>query len=645
MARAVMLGNGSLTVGLNEQGLVHDFYYPYVGLDNLTTSRSVHHKIGVWIDGVFNWTSDDNWRVEVDFELEAMVSNIHMFNDQFGIELIFNDFVDADFNALCRRISVENHSSEYHNIRLFMHQVFQISRGGRADTALFVPDENYILDYKGRCSLLIYGKDVEGNVYDQYSIGNYGIEGKEGTYRDAEDGELSNNPVEHGGVDSVLRFPCSLASGANTQIDYWVVAADSQSSAEKIHHHFLSEGIERRLELTRQYWREWLSTATNAISTIDKPYQDMVKKSLMIIKAHTDKRGGIIASCDSSIYNFGRDYYSYVWPRDGAYAMWPFIRLGYQEEPRKFFEFCRDILTEDGYLMHKYQPDRAIGSTWHPLVHSNHKELAIQEDETASVIYMLGEYYDHTNDHDFVFSLYNTLIQPAANFMTDFIDEQTQLPHASYDLWEEKFITSTYTAAIVYQSLLVAADFAEKFEYPDDAVRWRKRAATMLENGRIFFDEERKIFRKGFLLQENGSLEFDNTLDVSSLYGVMMYAVRDMGIEQTKLTMKAIEDELLDKSPAGGVPRYEFDHYFETNSENKGNPWFVTTLWLAQYYIRTRQMDHALRYIDWTVRLALPSGMLSEQINSDTGEPVSVAPLVWSHAEFINTILDLSTKK
>jgi GH15 family glucan-1,4-alpha-glucosidase len=39
---------------------------------------------------------------------------------------------------------------------------------------------------------------------------------------------------------------------------------------------------------------------------------------------------------------------------------------------------------------------------------------------------------------------------------------------------------------------------------------------------------------------------------------------------------------------------------------------------------------------------ALPSGVLSEQINPSTGAPLSVTPLVWSHAELINTLLDLS---
>jgi len=94
MGRPVMLGNGALTVGLNEQGLVHDFYYPYVGLDNLTTARSVHHKIGVWIDGEFSWVDDGSWKIGVDFETDALVSSVTMVNDELGIELHAVDFVD-----------------------------------------------------------------------------------------------------------------------------------------------------------------------------------------------------------------------------------------------------------------------------------------------------------------------------------------------------------------------------------------------------------------------------------------------------------------------------------------------------------------------------------------------------------------------
>jgi GH15 family glucan-1,4-alpha-glucosidase len=637
-----MLGNGALTVGLNEQGLVHDFYYPYVGLDNITTARSVHHKIGIWTEGQFSWVDDGNWDISVDFESDSLVSNIRMLHRSLQVELVFTDFVDNDINAFCRQIKLVNHTDEQRTIRLFMHQVFEISRAGRADTALYVPEESYILDYKGRCCLLIYGEDSNGQTYDQFAIGNYGVEGKEGTFRDAEDGELSGSAVEHGGVDSVIRFNCEVKANGSTDISYWIIAADSQFNAEKLHAQLKKQGLVDRLNDVQNYWKKWFSTAANTLHEVDKKYLDLTKKSLMMIKVHCDRRGGVIASCDSSIYNYGKDYYSYVWPRDGAYAMWPLIRLGFTEEPRKFFEFCRDILDKEGFLAHKFQPDKAIGSTWHPMLHGLRRELAIQEDETAGVIYMLGEYLRHSQDKEFVQSLYLTFVQPAANFLASFIDEETGLPHASYDLWEEKFLTTTYSTAVTYQALLVAAEFANMFDHPDDAVAWEAVADKILANSEVFFEPDRGILRKGFLLQPDGSLKFDNTLDISSLYGVMAYGLRKGSADALHYSVGEVERMMLDYSPSGGCPRYEYDNYFKSSPPFLGNPWFVTTLWMAQYYVKTKQTDKAHKYLQWTMDHTLPSGALSEQTNPSNGEPVSVTPLVWSHAEFINTVLDIA---
>ena len=45
MARSIILGNGSLLIGLDEQGLVRDFHYPRVGLENHVGGQLMH-KIG-----------------------------------------------------------------------------------------------------------------------------------------------------------------------------------------------------------------------------------------------------------------------------------------------------------------------------------------------------------------------------------------------------------------------------------------------------------------------------------------------------------------------------------------------------------------------------------------------------------------------
>ena len=61
MARPVVLSNGELHVGLNRFGLVHDFYFPYVGLENHCAGKDLRHRVGVWVDGQLSWLDDETW--------------------------------------------------------------------------------------------------------------------------------------------------------------------------------------------------------------------------------------------------------------------------------------------------------------------------------------------------------------------------------------------------------------------------------------------------------------------------------------------------------------------------------------------------------------------------------------------------------
>lgn len=640
MARLAVLGNGSLTVGLDENGLVNDFYFPYVGLENLNNARMNPHFIGVCVDGVFSWLHDKNWKNTVILKDDAMVSLSSHVNETLRMTINIESFVDCHDNAFIRKVMVHNDAHEQIEFRIFFHQAFQISSEGRSDTALYVPDEHYILDYKGRCSLLIKAAFDDGDSFDQYAAGNYGIEGKEGTYKDAEDGNLSMNAVEHAGVDSTIRLSTKIGAGESKSLHYWIVASDSDYNARKVNKSLLANGIQQRLLAQHDHWRMWLEPAQDQLSKMQPEHRRAVNNSLFVIKAHVDKHGGIIASCDSSIYNYSRDYYSYVWPRDGAFAIWPLIKLGIYAEAKKFFEFCRDTISPDGYMMHKYQADKAIGSTWHPLLHRNHSELAIQEDETALVIFMLGEYFEHSKDIEFIRSNYESLIRPMANFMASFIDNQTGLPHASYDLWEQKFLSSTFSTGATYKALKVAARFAKAFGKIEDHDFWLSTATKIRENADMYFDPERQAFRKGFLLKEDGEIEFDNTLDISSLYSAFIFKFATSN-KQILSTAMLIESELLDISPSGGAPRYENDNYLQSQNPYKGNPWSVTTLWMAQFYNAIGDTDKTRHYIDWVLKHSTSSGVFSEQVNPEDGSIVGVAPLVWSHAELINTILDL----
>ncbi len=641
MARPLFVGNGSMLVGLDHSGLVHDFYYPYVGQENHANENSMHHRIGVWVENKFSWLDDGSWTIKIDYEPDAMVGAITAVNMNLEVALEMHDFVDYEYNAFCRNIHVVNNADREREVRVFMHQVFRISESQRGDTVMYVPEGNYILDYKDKRSFLIYGEKSDGQSFDQYSNGIHGIEGQAGTYQDAIDGELSNNAVEHGSVDSTIRFSYNLPATSSKRLHYWIVAAVSHPDALAIHQNFIGGGFLERYHQTQQHWQKWLATAEGEFSKL--PHEKMVpfKKSLLIMKSHMDRRGGILASGDSEMLNYARDNYSYCWPRDSAFVLWPLIRLGYKDEPRAFFEFARDVISPNGSLMHKYQPDRAVGSTWHPLLHNGKPELAIQEDETAITVFMLHQYLLQTEDDDFVSRLYSSLIKPAATFLENFIDESTSLPHASYDLWEEKFLTHTYTVAITYAGLKSAAKLAERFERPDDAIRWQTVADEIkIAAGKRMFNEDRGYFYKGLLVEEGG-INYDEVIDASSLYGALMFGLFDPDSPEVQKSLKTIEEKLLNKSPAGGLPRYENDSYCRVDENSLGNPWFVTTLWLAQIYNELGMKDKALPLVEWTHGKMLKSGVLSEQVNSETNEFVSVVPLIWSQAEFVNTLLDL----
>lgn len=638
MGRPVVLSNGQLFVGLDESALVHDFYYPYVGLENLTNARNSQHKIGVWADGNFSWIDQGDWQISMDFEDDSLVSRIKLSSASMAISLLLQDFVDSEQNVFIRRVTITNDADRDRDVRLFMHQVFQISRAGRADTALYVPDGNYILDYKGRYSLAISGKIGETKQsFDQYAVGNYGIEEKAGTFIDAEDGELSGNAVEHGGVDSVIRFKLDLKAKEAGLVNYWIIATSSQTDAQSLDESLKKGSIEDRMRETRHSWESWLGESDINLPDLHK--RDLTH-SLMIMKAHIDERGSILASGDSSIFNYGKDYYCYCWPRDAAYVLWPLIRLGHFDEAKSFFEFARDTAHRDGYMMHKYQPDRAIGSTWHPLIHGRNRELAIQEDETAGVIFMIGQYYEASKDKTFTDHIYHSFVVKAANFMARFVDESTGLPHASYDLWEEKFLTSTYTVCNVIAGLETAASLAKVADSPDDAIKWQKMAQQFRDNLDTLYKDG--YFVKGFLLKDNGELQYDNTLDISSLYGPFMYAGLNLDDPRIISTANEVERRLLNTSPIGGVLRYENDGYFLTSTQYKGNPWVVCDAWLAQYYFAQNETEKATKLLEWAIARELPSGVLSEQFDPENGISIGVTPLVWSHAELVNTILDLA---
>jgi GH15 family glucan-1,4-alpha-glucosidase len=101
------------------------------------------------------------------------------------------------------------------------------------------------------------------------------------------------------------------------------------------------------------------------------------------------------------------------------------------------------------------------------------------------------------------------------------------------------------------------------------------------------------------------------------------------------------------------VARYENDNYHQVEHEDiervPGNPWFITSLWLAEWYIARAQTVDDLKgaedILEWVASRALASGTLAEQVNPYTNQPLSVSPLTWSHAALVQAVNQYLAKR
>jgi len=643
MARATTLGNGNVLVGFDYRGQVRDFYYPYVGHANLVSGASGNyvHRIGVFCNGEMAWFENAEWEIVVGSDPDTLVGGFVATHPRLGIQVVANDVVHNEHNALIRSFTVINQNAKAVQGKLMLSQQFRINESRRGDTGMYDPRVNAIVHYKGATTLLVNAMH-NGEQFKEYNIGLFGIEGKEGTYHDARDGVLEGNPIEHGSVDSVMALPFTLKKHEKTTVDYWIACGQTIGEAHDLDALIKEETAAHLQRSTQNYWRAWTDKEATDLSPLAEELQILYRRSLTTIRVHTDNRGGIIASSDTDMLHHGRDTYSYVWPRDGAIVAHALDVTGYSDAARRFFTFISEHVERDGYLMHKYRSDGALGSSWHPWILDGEAILPIQEDETATVLYMLYQHYEQEKDLEYIESLYNPFIEPAADFMVEYMESRLGLPDNSFDLWEEKYGISTYTAASVFGGLTAAAHFAQLLGKVEasrtyEAVAQRMQSA-ILEH---LYDDELGMFIKHIRTHADGDDEYDRTIDSSSFFGPIYFGVIEPTDERIVRAAAVIEERLRVRSNSDGYIRYERDSYYTMHDAGSPNPWVVTTMWVAQYYIMIAEtaedLVRAYELLEWTASHATPSGVLAEQMHPHTREHLSTAPLVWSHAEYLLT--------
>jgi glucoamylase len=647
MPKSINFGNGTALIGLDGFGQVKDLYYHYPGLEN-HVSEELTHKIGFFVDGTFSWMDGGGWEVVVSSKKSTMASEIKARNDSLGIELNFTDVLYNEKNIFVREIVVKNLFDRSRDIKIFFNQEFNISETHIGGTAYYDPREEVMVHYKGRRVFLINTMYEGRSGFDEYSVGLIGIEGQVGTYRDAEDGKLSGNAIEHGQVDSVISVNVSLEPNDQKTLYYWMCIAKSIDKAKILNSVVLSRNPREIINSTINYWTGWVKAQNFSFYGLGGEVVKLFEDSLFYIKAHSAKNGAIIASGDSEMLQFGRDYYRYVWPRDGAYAAIALMKAGDFNAAKKFIDFCEEVISPEGYFMHKFRPDKSLGSSWHPWVRNGTKQFPIQEDETAIVVYALWKLFELSKDIEFVESKYNPLIKKASNFMVSYLDEKTGLPKGSYDLWEQDYGISTYTASSVYGALIAASKLSKILGKIDNEKKYLQ-SAERIRVGilKYLYDTEDGYFYK-HIDTTTSAPSIKKTVDFSSIYGVYKFGVLDPSDKKFQSALSTTLERLNVKTDIGGYARYEGDTYHFSGGNYPGNPWIITSMWYCQYIIsKSKSLDdlsEAVKLMTWVNKLKGRAGTLPEQVDPYSGAHVSASPLVWSHAEFVTSVIEYLQK-
>ncbi len=200
MPRDLPVGNGKLLICFDQNYWIRDLYYPHVGEENHVGKYSF--RLGLWADNRFSWVGPD-WKRDLRYMEDTLVTQVSLYHEALGLLVSCRDAVDFHENIYLREIIIENLTLRLREIRLFFSQDFNIAANDVGDTAAFDPASGGVVHYKGSRYFLVDGFVDGEKKFSQFAVGQKGVGGKEGTFKDAEDGLLSGNLIAQGSVDSV----------------------------------------------------------------------------------------------------------------------------------------------------------------------------------------------------------------------------------------------------------------------------------------------------------------------------------------------------------------------------------------------------------------------------------------------------------
>jgi GH15 family glucan-1,4-alpha-glucosidase len=392
---------------------------------------------------------------------------------------------------------------------------------------------------------------------------------------------------------------------------------------------------EQALAQTIAFWEEWGDRPIDA-----GPYTDIVRRSLMVLKALTfGPTGGIVAAPTTSLpERIGgvRNWdYRYCWLRDATLTLFALMNAGYYDEARAWRMWLERAVAGDAaqlrimyglageQRLEEWQIDGLPGYAGSlPVRIGNAASNQLQLDVYGQVIGAL--YYARMGGLDD-----DDAIWPFQLKMLAHLETIWQLPDQS--IWESRDGPQqfTFSKVMVWMAFDRAIASVEKFGVDGPVERWRAlRDRIHAEVCAEAFDAGRNAF-----VQSYGSTSLDASLLLIPLVGFLPFDdPRVMG------TVAAIERELL---VDGFVLRYSTAESIDGLPPGEG-VFLACSFWLVDNLRLQGRIDEATALFERLLAVANDVGLLAEEYDPVAKRQLGNFPQAFSHVALINAAMGLT---
>lgn len=633
-----VIGNSNMLATLGRTGKLYRLWWP-----NIDTPQHMDAmRVGIQEeDSSINWFDEagNGWSHEIHYVSGSNVLAINAANESAGLAVNSQHFAVPGQDLLVREYAISNTSSTDKQINFYVHSSFVISENGLYNTTMFNTDADALVHFRHRyffavSSAIVCTKFQSGISWD-----------------DVQRGELNGNLIDMQSAGA-MSWQLNIAAGETVTLPIYIAAAHNEQDAVSLLTQARAKTSTQWAEETNAYWRNYVAQAVPC-PVDNEQIKDLYERSILMFKLMSDEKTGTIIAAPEFDETFSRcGGYSYCWGRDAAFITTALDKVGLKDLTNSFYDWALSAQAPDGSWQQRHYHDGQLAPSW-----------GLQIDEGASIIWGMWQHYLVDEDRGFASRVWPAVLK-GAQFLTSFIDEQTGLPKPSIDLWEEREASHTYSSAAVYGGLKAAAGFAELAGEYELSEQWSSQADSIQAAIEAHcFNEELQCFYRGVNLKVTADkfnqqtaagkqgftvdldkgykkyvLKHDPIVDISLLGVSVPFNAVDASDDRMRGTADAIE-RLLTSPVVGGIKRYEDDIYVG------GNPWILTTLWLAHYRFATGDAEAGRQHIQWVLEHRTETGLLPEQIDKQTGETAWVVPLTWSHAMFILAVFMLAEAK